>query len=124
MTRSIFRTFSLFKVEESHNPTAHEKGATRGRRYSPLFVPGILKKRVDENWQIGADATICYAHGLATQDCGPSEVFKYLYDDNKYNTRVIEGMPMGPIANPEAEVIDATINSKSSPYYFYLHDNS
>ncbi|NDK09503.1 endolytic transglycosylase MltG [Candidatus Gracilibacteria bacterium] len=88
------------------------------------IIAGILKKRVDENWQIGADATICYAHGLATQDCGPSEVFKYLYDDNKYNTRVIEGMPMGPIANPEAEVIDATINSKSSPYYFYLHDNS
>jgi len=31
---------------------------------------------------------------------------------------------MTPIANPEADVINAAINSKDSPYYYYLHDNS
>jgi UPF0755 protein len=34
------------------------------------------------------------------------------------------GLPISPIANPEAEVINATINSVDTPYYFYLHDNS
>ncbi len=88
------------------------------------IIAWILKKRVDEGWQIGADATVCYAFEVATQNCTPTKVLEYLYDDNKYNTRVIVGMPMGPISNPEAEVIEATLNSKSSPYYFYLHDNS
>jgi UPF0755 protein len=88
------------------------------------IIAGILKKRVDEGWQIGADATVCYAFEVATQDCSPREVLQYLYDDNAYNTRVIAGMPKGPIANPEAEVIEATINSQSSAYYFYLHDTS
>lgn len=32
------------------------------------------------------------------------------------------GLPKGPIANPEAAVIQATIQSKDSDYYYYLHD--
>lgn len=87
-------------------------------------IAGILKKRLDEWWQIGADATVCYAHKVATQDCSPTEVVKYLYDVNPYNTRVISGAPAWPIANPEVQVIAATLNSIDSPYYYYLHDNS
>lgn len=33
------------------------------------IIAGILKKRLDEGWQIGADATICYPYKIATQDC-------------------------------------------------------
>lgn len=88
------------------------------------IIAGILKKRLDEGWMIGADATICYPYEIATQDCGPSEVLEYLYEKNEYNTRQMVGLPITPIANPEAEVIDATINSLDSAYYYYLHDNS
>lgn len=86
------------------------------------LIAGILKKRAAEWWQIGADATVCYAHEIATEDCSPSEVLKYLYDKNEYNTRQMIGLPRWPIANPEAEVIEATLKSKESPYYYYLHD--
>lgn len=87
------------------------------------IIAGILKKRLNEGWQIGADATVCYAHDIATQDCTPVEVVKYLYETNQYNTRVITGLPIWPIANPEDIVIKATVNYKTTPYYYYLHDN-
>lgn len=87
------------------------------------LIAGILKKRAVEWWQIGADATVCYTHKIATSDCTPTEVLKYLYDKNDYNTRQIVGLPVWPIANPEAAVIEATMKSKDSAYYYYLHDN-
>lgn len=88
------------------------------------LIAGVLKKRLAEWWQIGADATVCYPFKISTQDCTPTEVLQYLYEKNTYNTRQMVGLPAGPIANPEASVIEATINSTSSEYYYYLHDNS
>lgn len=88
------------------------------------IVAGILKKRLEEGWMLGADATVCYAHKIATQDCSPSIVLEYLYEKNDYNTRQMTGLPATPIDNPEAEIINATLNSQNSPYYYYLHDNS
>ena len=84
-------------------------------------VAWILLKRSREGWYIGADATVCYAHKLPTQDCTPSAVLTHLYDKNEYNTRQMLGMPRGPIANPEARIIDAVIRPTESPYYYYLH---
>lgn len=88
------------------------------------IIAGVLKKRLSENWMIGADATICYAYEIATQDCTPEKVLEYLYEKNEYNTRQMTWLPKTPIANPEAEVIQATVNSSDSPYYYYLHDSS
>jgi len=88
------------------------------------IIAGILKKRLDEWWMIGADATVCYAHQISTRDCTPQKVLEYLYDENSYNTRVIAWLPAGPIGNPEDVIIRATLNSTSSSYYYYLHDNS
>jgi UPF0755 protein len=36
------------------------------------IVAGILKKRYDEKWFIGADATVCYAYRLTMTDCTPA----------------------------------------------------
>lgn len=88
------------------------------------LIAGILKKRAVEGWQIGADATVCYPFKIPTQDCGPDEVLKYLYDKNEYNTRQMVWLPRWPIVNPEADIIKATIQSKASAYYYYLHDNT
>jgi len=84
-------------------------------------VAGVLKKRLNEWWQIGADATVCYAFNIGTQQCTPSKVLEYLYEVNQYNTRQMTGLPVWPIANPQDIIIEATINSKSTPYYYYLH---
>ncbi len=84
-------------------------------------VAGVLKKRLDENWMIGADITVCYAFALTSEQCKLS-VTKYLYEKNDYNTRQKVGLPAGPIGNPSIDTIEATLNHKDTPYYYYLHD--
>lgn len=84
-------------------------------------VAGILKKRLEEGWKIGADITVCYPFRLTAEECKLS-VTKYLYEVNDYNTRQKVWLPAGPIWNPSLETIQATLKSKSTPYYYYLHD--
>jgi UPF0755 protein len=77
-------------------------------------VSGILWKRLDSNWHIGADATILYATKKKTIDIEDLEF------DSPYNTRLHVGMPPGPICNPDIEHIKASINPKTSEYWYYL----
>lgn len=84
-------------------------------------VAGILKKRLNEWWQIGADITVCYPFKLTSEECKVS-VTKYLYEKNEYNTRQKFGLPKTPICNPTHETVYATLNDKETSYYYYLHD--
>ena len=84
-------------------------------------VAGVLKKRFEENWQIGADATVCYPYEILSKDCTPSFVLEKLYDKTEYNTRQMTGLPRTPIANPFAGTIKSTLLLKESSDYFYLH---
>ena len=84
-------------------------------------VAGILKKRLDENWMIWADITVCYPYELTANEC-KMVVTKYLYEKTQYNTRQMTGLPKTPIWNPSYQTINATINYTPSEYYYYLHD--
>jgi UPF0755 protein len=77
-------------------------------------VSGILWKRYKSNWHIGADATLLYI----TDD---REITKEdLEIDSPYNTRKVVGIPPGPIGNPGLKSINAAIEPKASPYWYYL----
>lgn len=78
------------------------------------IVSGLLWKRLDSNWHIGADATILYITGKNTIS------FEDLKIDSPYNTRLHVGMPPGPICNPDIEHIKAAITPKDSDYWYYL----
>ena len=110
---AIFDLVTLASIVEKEEKNPNEKST----------VAGILKKRLNENWMIGADITVCYAHRLTAQECKLS-VTKYLYDKNDYNTRQKVGLPAGPIWNPSAQTIEATLYDTETPYYYYLHDVS
>ena len=84
-------------------------------------VAWILKKRLNEWWMIWADITVCYPHELTAEEC-KMVVSKYIAEKSEYNTRTMTWLPKTPIWNPSFETINATLNSKDSPYYFYLHD--
>lgn len=84
-------------------------------------VAWILKKRLQEWWMIWADITVCYPYELTANEC-KLVVTKYLYEKNDYNTRQKTGLPLTPIWSPSYETIEATLNHKVTPYYFYLHD--
>jgi len=78
------------------------------------IVSGILWKRLESNWHIGADATILYITKKNTITAEDLEI------DNPYNTRLHVGMPPGPICNPDIEHIAASITPEDSEYWYYL----
>lgn len=78
------------------------------------IVSGILWKRLENRWPLGADATILYV----TDDRTISE--EDLKTDSKYNTRKYAGLPPGPICSPSIESIKAALSPTPSDYWFYL----
>lgn len=80
-------------------------------------VAGILWKRLENDWTLGADATLLYLaddRDITYQD---------LQKDDAYNTRLNKGLPLGPIGNPGVETIKAAVNPEDSSYWFYLTDS-
>jgi UPF0755 protein len=78
------------------------------------LVSGILWKRLDSNWHIGADATILYATKKKTVEADDLDI------ESPYNTRLHTGMPPGPICNPDIEHIKAAFQPAESEYWYYL----
>jgi len=77
-------------------------------------VSGILWKRLDSGWRIDADATLLYTKNdnkITSSD---------LKENNPYNTRLLKGLPPGPICSPSIKSIEAAINPEKSNYWFYL----
>lgn len=82
------------------------------------IVAGILWKRLDNDVQLATDATNRY---IKKDPLAPITV-QELTSTNPYNTRKIKGLPPTAIANPGLASIRATLNPKSSAYWYYLHD--
>jgi len=78
------------------------------------LVSGILWKRLENNWPLGADATIIYVTDNNKINAADLQI------DSPYNTRKFGGLPPGPISNPSIESIEAAMFPESSPYWFYL----
>lgn len=77
-------------------------------------VSGILWKRFDAHWTLGADATLLYVTSDRKIDS------KDLALNSPYNTRKNQGLPPGPISNPSIESIEAAMFPTESAYWFYL----
>jgi UPF0755 protein len=88
-------------------------------------VAGILEKRLKSGMPLQVDATICYIkRALAypnDSDCYPLSTIDFK-KDSPYNTYLHGGMPPGPIGNPGISAINAALNPKDSPYWYYLSD--
>lgn len=78
------------------------------------IVSGILWKRLDNSWVLGADATLLYLKDDNTID------YFDLQEESPYNTRKNGGLPPGPISNPGLNAINAALNPEESAYWFYL----
>lgn len=81
------------------------------------LVADILWRRLDNGWQLGADATIFYQIGhrdnLTIDD---------LNIDSPYNTRKNKGLPPTPVALPSLSAITAALHPQANQYWYYLHD--
>ncbi|MCH2188911.1 endolytic transglycosylase MltG [Candidatus Gracilibacteria bacterium] len=110
-TETVYDVVNLASIVEKEERNPKEKST----------VAGILKKRLNEGWMLGADITVCYPYELTSEAC-KLVVSKYIYEKNDYNTRTKRGLPKTPIGNPSTQTVEATLNDTETPYYFYLHD--
>ncbi len=78
------------------------------------IVAGILWKRLENGWMLGADATLLYLSDdrkITSED---------LQADSPYNSRKNKDLPPGPIGNPSLESIKAALSPTATDYWFYL----
>jgi|GEM_PF-2976585 len=81
-------------------------------------VAGVFYNRLDAGMNLGSDVTVGYA--INEPDINYTE--EQLNTDSPYNTYAYPGLPLGPISNPAADVIDAVIDYETSDYYYFLAD--
>jgi UPF0755 protein len=71
--------------------------------------------------RLQVDATVLYALG---RDKGPLLRREYrqagYYPYKEYNTYIVEGLPLGPIANPGTQSIYAALVPEDNDYYYYV----
>lgn len=83
-----------------------------------FMVSGVLYNRLesDKFGYLQSDVTVTYAQQQ-------SKII-VTYDDTKtespYNTYTTPGLPVGPIASPGESAINAAVNPKENPYYFFF----
>jgi UPF0755 protein len=84
------------------------------------LVSGILWKRIDNQWNLGVDATSRYT--LPKWNDRTAFLKKLRDPKDRYNTRLRPGLPPTAIGNPDLSSLNAASEPRPSPYWYYLHD--
>jgi UPF0755 protein len=86
-------------------------------------ISRVFYNRLEQGMNMGSDVTTCYGAGLVGKDC--LLITQAALDDtsNLYNTRILPGLPFGPISNPGAVAIDAAYNPTAGPWLFFVTVN-
>jgi UPF0755 protein len=78
-------------------------------------VAGLYLNRIRKKIPLQADPTVIFAHA----DWSIRRVLiKHLAIDSPYNTYKYQGLPPGPINNPEPDAIDAVLHAEKHDYIF------
>lgn len=107
----VIRMASVIQRESGPNPEDMYK------------ISRVFHNRLDQGMNMGSDVTTCYGAGLLGKDC--LLITQAALDDtsNLYNTRILPGLPIGPISNPGAEAIDAAYHPTDGPWLFFVTVN-
>ncbi len=83
------------------------------------MVAQVFYNRLDLPMRLQSNVTICYSLYSYTnwKDCeGNKDIV------SPYNTYLHDGLPLGPIDNPSAKAILATLNPTPNDYFFFIAD--
>ncbi len=84
------------------------------------LISGILWNRIRRPMPLGVDATSRY-----TLERWNDNVLPRIRDrSDPYNTRYREGLPPTAIGAPGRDALQAALNPRDNPYYYYLHDRT
>lgn len=89
-------------------------------------IAGVFYNRLAEGDRLDADPTTQFAASL-----DPASVEKYgwwkkvltiddLENPSKYNTRLVPGLPPGPITNPGLKSIEAVAHPEKTKFYYFV----
>jgi UPF0755 protein len=87
-------------------------------------IASVYLNRLAQGMYLQADPTVQYAMGYQT-DTGqwwktPVTLEEYSQVNSPYNTYLNGGLPPGPIANPGADAINATLQPAQTSYLFFM----
>jgi len=80
------------------------------------LIAAVIYNRIREGMKLEIDATVQYALGYWKEDLTVDD----LAVDSRFNTRLYQGLPPGPICNPGIESIQAALAPASVDYLYYV----
>lgn len=125
----LFRTLVIASLIE--NETGRPLGVTDDNidelNQERRIMAGVFENRLEQGIPMESDPTVTYGLGglQVCQQTFDIEGCVFLDDprvDTAYNTYAIAGLPIGPTTSPQWAVIDATLNSESNNYLFFVSD--
>lgn len=93
-----------------------------GRTDDFAKVSRVIQNRLDDGMKLQMDSTAQYGYGelhagvVSTSD-------EAQYDENDWNTYVIDGLPKGPIASPSDAAIEAAMHPADGPWLYFVTIN-
>ena len=84
-------------------------------------IAGVFENRISKDMRLQIDATVAYVISDGKYDV-QRVLYKDLENDSPYNTYKYKGLPVGPIANPGLESIEAALNPEKHDYLYYHTD--
>lgn len=87
------------------------------------MIASVIYNRLQKRIPLGVDSTIIYASKLAGKWRDDGRV--YLSDVERrspYNTRLVTGLPPGPIASAGASSLSAALNPATTDFLYYVRD--
>ncbi|UTT62371.1 endolytic transglycosylase MltG [Microcella humidisoli] len=109
-------------VEDRHTVLTKASLIQREARLADDFyrVSRVIENRLADGWRLEFDSSTQYGAGETGSVWSSGDA---LDADNPYNTYVIEGLPIGPIAAPGDVAIDAVLNPADGPWFFFVTVN-
>jgi UPF0755 protein len=92
-----------------------------GRAGERTLVSGVFVNRLRKKMRLQSDPTVAY--GLVRDAALPTQLTKKdLNNPHSWNTYRMRGLPIGPIANPGADALQAAANPEVTKYLYFVAD--
>jgi len=92
-----------------------------GAKFERKIIAGVFFNRLKKKMRLQSDPTIIY--GMWERYDGNIRK-KDILAPSKYNTYTIKSLPIGPIANPGVDAIEAVLNPDSHDYLYFVSKNN
>lgn len=110
---SIHEIITLASIIEKESGTAEDRAG----------VAGVFYNRLSRGEKLGSDVTTYYGAKVEMVDRDLRQ-YEEIESYTPYNTRLIAGLPVGPICSPSKKSLEAALNPEKHDYLFFVADKN